>query len=154
MQGTILLNPIEERNRILDLKIGLGKAIQRTKEASYSSGVRINYKILDKIERLYQFVGLHWIFVTKEYLLEENILIEEKFYTDFNTGIFIDIYCKRPLYSCTVLPDDWGMEHIAVMLGIFPSISQARKNNWTGKPKRGLHKHGLGAAKIDTLTIL
>jgi hypothetical protein len=154
MQSTILLNPIEERNRILDLKIGLGKAIQRTKQASYSSGIKINHNILDKIERLYQFVGRHWIFVTKEYLLEENVLIEEKFYTSFVGNIFIDIYCKRPLYTCTVLPDDWGMEHIAVMLEVFPSISQARKNNWTGKPKRGFHRHSLGAAKIDTLTIL
>jgi hypothetical protein len=26
----------------------------------------------------------------------------------------------------------WGMEHIAVEMGVFPSLGQARKNRWVG----------------------
>lgn len=43
-----------------------------------------------------------------------------------------------------------GLEHLAVQMKIFPSINQARKNNWSGEISPGFQEHRKGKRKFFT----
>jgi hypothetical protein len=39
------------------------------------------------------------------------------------------------------------------MIGVFPSLSQARKNGWSGVPVAGFHKENIGPNRIHRVLI-
>jgi hypothetical protein len=135
-------NPLEavfiERDRLLKLKAELSAAVAHARAAAWRVEVfhrdhppLVDQGVLQEMERLAGMLCLHWIFLT-----------------DANAAT------NRPLWSCTVLPADWGLEHIAVMVGVFPSLSQARKNGWSGPPTAGFEKRDVGPSKIHRIRIL
>jgi hypothetical protein len=135
-------NPLEavflERDRLLKLKAELSAAVAHARAAAWRVEVfhpdhppLVDHGVLQEVERLAGVIGLHWVFLTSE-----------------------DAETTRPRWSCTVLPDDWGLEHIAVMVGVFPSLSQARKNGWSGVPAAGFEKRDVGPCKIHRIKVV
>jgi hypothetical protein len=135
-------NPLEavflERDRLLKLKAELSAAVAHARAAAWRVEVfhpdhppLVDQGVLQEMERLAGVIGLQWVFLTPD-----------------------AIPISRPRWSCTVLPDDWGLEHIAVMVGVFPSLSQARKNGWSGPPMAGFEKRDVGPSKIHRIRIL
>jgi len=135
-------NPLEaihlERERLLKLKAELSAAVGHAKAAAWRIDLFnpdrpavIDWDELTRLEQLTWEIGLHWVFLVGEH-------------TD----------PARPMWSCTVLPFDWGLEHIAVMVGVFPSLSQARKNGWSGDPVPGFEKRDTGPGRIHRIKII
>ena len=134
-------NPLEavflERDRLLKLKAELLTAVAHARAAAWRvEGFHpdcpplVDQGVLQEMERLAGMIGLQWVFLTSE-----------------------NAATTRPRWSCTVLPEDWGLEHIAVMVGVFPSLSQARKNGWTGAPQPGFEKRDVGAGRIHRIRV-
>ena len=138
---TTKANPLEaihlERERLLKLKGALHEAAGHAQAAAWriemfhpGRPAVVDRVALQGLQTLAGVIGLHWVF-----LLEGHTLPD------------------RPAWSCTVLPPDWGLEHVAVMVGVFPSLSQARKNGWSGAPVAGFHKENIGPNRIHRVLI-
>lgn len=134
-------NPLEaihlERERLLKLRRALHDAVGHAQAAAWRIDLFhpdrpavVDRKTLWELATLANVIGLHWVF-----LLEGHTLP------------------GRPEWSCTALPPEWGLEHIAVMVGVFPSLSQARKNGWSGAPVAGFHKENIGPNRIHRVLI-
>lgn len=136
-----MTNPLEaihlERERLLKLKRALAEAADHAAAAAWRIEIFhpdrpavVDRQALQSLQNLRNVIGLHWVF-----LLEGHSVPD------------------RPQWSCTVLPPDWGLEHIAVMVGVFPSLSQARKNGWSGPPTAGFHRENIGPNRIHRVLV-
>jgi hypothetical protein len=137
-----MINPLEavfrERDRLLKLKAELSVAVSHARAASWRVTVfhpdrpaLVDEAVLLEMERLAGMIGLQWVFLTGA-----------------------NAQPDRPAWSCTMMPPDWGMEHIAVMVGVFPSLSQARKNGWSGQPSPGTVKRDVGPNRIHRIEVI
>ena len=52
-----------------------------------------------------------------------------------------------------LIENNWNMSHIMTKVGIFPSVSQARKNGWNIPIIEGFSEYKVGKKKIQ-ITIL
>lgn len=137
------VNPLEaihkERERLQTLKAELSVAVNHARAAFWRIGMFhpdrpavVDLDALQDLEALVNVIGLHWVFLLEGHSMPGS----------------------RPDWSCTVLPPDWGLEHIAVMVGVFPSLSQARKNGWSGAPVAGFYKENIGPYRIHRVRIV
>lgn len=46
--------------------------------------------------------------------------------------------------------DAFHLEHLVVSLGVFRSLTEARKNNWSGDIPRGFKEHKIGKRRFWT----
>jgi hypothetical protein len=128
-----------ERERLQKLKAELSAAAAHARAAAWrvemfhpDRPAVVDQEALDDLQALANVIGLHWVFLLKGHTMPGS----------------------RPDWSCTVLPPDWGLEHIAVMVGVFPSLSQARKNGWSGAPVAGFYKENIGPHRIHRVRIV
>lgn len=136
--GNPLEAVFEERDRLLKVKAQLSAAVAHARAAAWRVEMfhpdhppLVNREVMEDMERLAGMIGLQWVFLAGE---------------EDRPG--------RPRWSCTALPPDWGMEHIAVMVGVFPSLSQARKNGWNGPPVPGTVKRDVGPSRIHRIEVI
>lgn len=128
-----------ERERLQKLKAELSAAAAHARAAAWrvemfhpDRPAVVDQGALDDLQALANVIGLRWVFLLEGHTMPGS----------------------RPDWSCTVLPPDWGLEHIAVMVGVFPSLSQARKNGWSGAPVAGFYKENIGPHRIHRVRIV
>ena len=76
---------------------------------------------------------------------ELNIVIRNNHFREDMVGLFF-----RPDDVITFLPETSTLADIGVLMGLFPSKGQARKNGWAGEIDGGwTDERGLGKLKKD-----
>ncbi len=54
----------------------------------------------------------------------------------------------------TIIEEHWIMAHLMSMAGIFPSVSQARKNGWNKPIPEGFNIHTVGKKRKQIFTFI